>query len=139
MKMNSFSSSYGQTTVHVCWKFKYCHKIFRFDRIKSFCEHVLRKTAQFHGIAIREIGFDQDHVHLLVSLNPSMSIAKAMHLLKGASASRMFRAFPWLKRLFWGGHLWNPSYYFDSVGDNSYEVLEGYVRNQGSPPLFKRW
>jgi len=63
-----------------------------------------------------------------------MSIAKAMHLLKGASAFHLFRAFPWLRQLFWGGHLWNPSYYFDSVGDNSYGRLETYVRNQGSPP-----
>ena len=131
MHMNSFSSSYGQTTIHVCWKVKYCHKIFNFPRIKSFCEHVLRKVAMKWKIEIKEIGFGEEHVHLLLSLNPAMSIAKAMNLLKGTSAFYMFRAFPWLKkRLFWGGHLWNPSYYFDSVGDNSYDRLEHYVRNQ---------
>ncbi|MCX6816181.1 MAG: IS200/IS605 family transposase [Candidatus Aenigmarchaeota archaeon] len=128
--MNSFSSSYGQTTVHVCWKVKYCHRIFRFARVKSFCEAVLRQTAQEKGIELREIGFGEEHVHLLISLNPSMSIVQAMHLLKGASAYQIFRAFPWLKGILWGGHLWNPSYYFDSVGDNSYDRLEAYVRNQ---------
>ena len=133
MHMNSFSSSFGQQTLHVCFKVKYCHKIFRFGRIKSYCEYVLRKIARLHRIDIEEIGIDEDHVHLLVSLNPDMSIAKAMHLLKGASAFYLFRAFPWLKeRLFWGGHLWNPSYYFDSVGNNSYDILEEYVSNQGN-------
>jgi len=130
MQMNSYSSSFGQTTIHVCWKVKYCHRIFRFAKVKSFCEATLRQTAQLHGIEIREIGFGEEHVHLLISLNPSMSIAKAMHLLKGASAFQIMRAFPWLKGILWGGHLWNPSYYFDSVGDNSYERLEEYVRNQ---------
>ncbi len=137
MHMNSFS--FGQQTFHVCWKVKYFHRIFRFAKVKSFCGHVLQATAQFHGIEIKEIGFGEEHVHLLVSLSPSMSIARAMHLLKGASAFQMFRAFPWLKNSLWGGHLWNPSYYFDSVGDNTYGILEGYVRNQESPPAFRRW
>jgi putative transposase len=130
MQMNSFSSSYGQTTVHVCWKVKYCHKIFKFAKIKSCCEYAIKKTAQSHSIEIREIGFGEEHVHLLISLNPAMSISQAMHLLKGASAFQLFRAFPWLKSILWGGHLWNPSYYFDSVGNNTYDSLEDYVRNQ---------
>lgn len=102
MQMNSFSSSYGQQTLHVCFKAKYCHKIFNFPRIKSFCEHVLRATAQLHGIEIKEIGFDQEHVHFLLGLKPSMSIARAMHLLKGTTSYKLFRAFPWLRNLFWG-------------------------------------
>ncbi len=130
MKMNSFSSSFGQQTFHVCWKVKYCHKIFRFQRVKRLCEAILLATAQFHGIEIKEIGFGDEHVHLLITLNPAMSVAHAMHLLKGASAFKLFRAFPWLRNILWGGHLWNPSYYFDSVGDNTYDRLENYVRHQ---------
>jgi putative transposase len=92
----------------------------------------MRQTALSHGIKIKEIGFDDDHAYLLVSLNPSMSISKAVGLLKGASAYKMFRAFPWLKNILWGGHLWNPAYFFDSVGDNSYDRMEACVRNQGN-------
>ena len=130
MRMNSFSSSFGQQSFHVCWKVKYCHKIFRFARVKSFFEHVLRQTAQLKKIEIKEIGFGEEHVHLLISLNPSMSIAKAMQILKGACAFRLFKTFPWLRSMFWGGHLWNPSYYFDSVGNNSYDILKNYVKEQ---------
>ncbi|MBI2232490.1 MAG: transposase, partial [Candidatus Aenigmarchaeota archaeon] len=32
----------------------------------------------------------------------------------------------------WGGHFWSPAYFFDSVGEQTYERLENYVRNQGS-------
>jgi len=132
MQMNSFSSSYGQQTFHVRFKVKYCHKIFRFARVKSFCESVMMKTAQSHKIEIKEIGFDQDHVHLLVSFGPAMTLSHVVGLLKGASAFKMFRAFPWLKGLLWGGHFWNPAYFFDSVGESSYDRLEPYVRNQGN-------
>jgi len=130
--MNSFSSSYGQQTLHVRFKVKYCHKIFRSEQVKSFCEQAMRQTAHEKGIEIKEIGFDEDHVHLLVSFGPAMSVAKVAHALKGASACQLFRKFPWLRWKFWGGHLWNPAYFFDSVGETSYENLEHYVRNQGS-------
>ena len=130
MKMNSFSSSFGQQTFHVRFKVKYCHKIFRFERVKRLCEAILLATAQSQRIEIREIGFGDEHVHLLISISPAMSLAKAVGLLKGSSAFKLFRAFPWLRNILWGGHLWNPAYYFDSVGDSSYERLEEYVRNQ---------
>ena len=132
MKMNSFSSSYGQLTLHMCFVVKYRHKVFANERVSKFCEHVIRQTAQRYSIHIKEIGFDTDHVHLLVSVNPSISPAKIAHLLKGASAFKLFRAFPWLKTKLWGGHFWSPAYFFDSVGDNTFERLENYVRNQGS-------
>ena len=132
MEMNSYSSSFGQQTLHVRFKVKYCHKIFRFAKVKSFCGHALRQTAHEKGIKIREMGFEDDHVHLLISFGPALSISKAVGLLKGASAYKMFRAFPWLKSILWGGHLWNPAYFFDSVGDNSYDNLQSYVRNQGN-------
>ena len=132
MDMNSFSSSYGQCTMHMCFVTKYRHKIFRFDRIKKLCEAVLRSTAEKYGINIKEIGIDDDHVHLLISVKPTMSPAKVAHLLKGTSARILFRAFPWLRTsMFWCNHLWSPAYFFDSVGDNTYDRLETYVRNQG--------
>ena len=130
--MNSYSSSFGQQTLHMRFKVKYCHKIFRSESVKSFCESAMRQTAQSNKMEIKEIGFEDDHVHLLVSFGPAMSISKAVGLLKGASAYQLFRQFPWLKWKLWGGHLWNPAYFFDSVGDNSYDNLEEYVRNQGS-------
>jgi len=131
MKMNSFSSSYGQLTIHVSFIVKYRHKIFGFEEIKKLCEAQFRATAQCYGIEIKEIGFDVDHVHLLVSLNPKTSIADVARLLKGASAKKLFEIFPFLrKKYFWCGHLWSPAYYFDSVGRNTYEVMEQYVRCQ---------
>jgi len=129
--MQSFSSSYGQLTLHMCFVVKYRHKVFARPRIKKICEKEMLRTAEKHGIEIKEIGFEADHVHLLVSVNPTLSPAKIAHLLKGASAFVLFRAFPWLKKVyFWCGHFWSPAYFFDSVGTNTYEHLENYVRSQ---------
>ena len=132
MRMNSFSSSFGQTTMHMCFVTKYRHKVFSFERIKSFCEHMIRKTAAKYDIEVKEIGFDKDHVHMLLGLKPTMSPSEASRLLKGVSSRKIFLAFPWLKNILWGGHLWSPAYFFDSVGDNTFDHLTGYVRNQGN-------
>src|SRR3972149_295389 len=130
--MQSFSSSYGQLTLHMCFVVKYRQKAFVNPRVAKVCESVMRQTAQLHGVEIKEIGFDKDHVHLLLTVNPTVSPAKIAHMLKGASAFKMFRAFPWLKTKLWGGDLWVSLLFFDSVGANTYDRLEEYVRNQGS-------
>ena len=116
----------------MCFVVKYRHKVFDSHRVAKICENAIRATAQLHGIEIKEIGIDRDHVHLLVTVNPTLSPAKIAHALKGASAYKLFRAFPWLKSKLWGGHFWSPAYFFDSVGEQTYERLENYVRNQGS-------
>ena len=130
--MQSFSSSYGQLTLHMCFVVKYRQKAFTNPRVAKFCEHVMRQTAQSHNVEIKESCFDKDHVHLLVTVNPTLSPAKIAHMLKGASAFKLFRAFPWLKTKLWGGHFWSPAYFFDSVGTQTYERIEAYVQNQGS-------
>ena len=129
--MQSFSSSYGQLTLHMCFVVKYRQKAFVNGRVAKVCELAMRQTAQLYGVEIKEIGFDQDHVHLLVSVNPTVSPAKIAHMLKGASAHTLFRAFPWLKIKLWGGHFWSPAYFFDSVGTQTYERIEAYVQKQG--------
>jgi len=56
-----------------------------------------------------------------------------MQLLKGVSSRKLLRAFPWLRqRFFWGGHVWSPAYYFDSVGDVDSDTMNAYVRSQGT-------
>jgi len=78
------------------------------------------------------MGIDDDHVHFVldVGLYPLPNIIKK---LKGYTAKKILQDHPWLKkRYFWGSGLWNPSYYFDSLG-RDIEELSVYVRNQGIP------
>lgn len=52
---------------------------------------------------------------------------------EGYAAKQLFREYPWLKRqYFWNSGMWNPSYYFDSLGSDL-EKLSSYVRRQGMP------
>ena len=129
----SYSSAVGRARLHIALIPKYRHKIFGYEKIKTFCANVFEETLSRHGAKIIEIGFDVDHVHLVIELGINLSISRMMQLLKGVSSRKLLRAFPWLRtRFFWGGHVWSPAYYFDSVGDVDFNTMNTYVRSQGT-------
>ena len=118
--------------MHMCFKAKYCHKVFDDERVRGRCEEIFRETAERYGMEIREIGFDCDPVHVTVDAGPNHSPASMAKALKGNSGHRLLREFPDLKRrYFWGSGLWSPAYYFDSMGDRTSSEIDEYVRNQG--------
>lgn len=51
------------------------------------------------GVMIETIGFDQDHLHMLIS--PKYSISDVMGKLKSQSASTLREKFPWLEKVYW--------------------------------------
>ena len=131
----SYSSAVGRARFHIALIPKYRHKIFGYERIKTFCARMFEEILSEQGAKIIEIGFDVDHVHLVIDLGISLSISRMMQLLKGKSSRKLLQAFPWLRqRFFWGGHLWSPAYYFDSVGDVDFNAMTNYVREQGVKP-----
>ena len=126
----SHSSSVGRLWIHLAFKVKYCHKIFGIPAIKMRCEQLLWEAIDQLDIQCKELGIDDDHVHFVLDagLYPLPHIVKK---LKGYTAKKLLQEYPWLKKqYFWGSGLWNPSYYFDSLGQDI-EQMAIYVRNQG--------
>ena len=116
--------------MHVSFKVKYCHKIFKYERVEFICRNIFLRTAKEIGIDIQELGFDKDHVHMIVDIGIK-SIPEVAKYLKGRSGYKILKAFPWLKRrYFWGSGMWNPAVYFDSLGNNE-NRLRNYVKSQG--------
>ena len=72
-----------------------------------------------------------DHVHALVALEPSMSVSECMRILKSVSAREFFQRHPDIKKkYFWGGRLWSPSYYAETIGKTNERSISAYIRNQ---------
>lgn len=125
------SSSVGRLAVHMCFVMKYRHRIFGNSAVKQRCEHLLREAAARYGIEIIELGFDIDHVHMLVDIG-LYSMPQVAKILKGYSAKRLFSEFPEVKqKYFWGSGFWSPAYFFESVGSRTDDQACEYIRNQG--------
>ena len=70
-----------------------------------------------------------DHIHLLVSIPPSLSVSQFVGYLKGKSSLMIFDRHANLKYKYGNRHFWCRGYYVDSVGRNKERIAE-YIRNQ---------
>ena len=70
-----------------------------------------------------------DHVHMLVSMPPHLSVSQFMGFLKGKSTLMIFDRHANLKYKYGSRHFWCRGYYVDTVGKNK-KVIEEYIRNQ---------
>lgn len=71
-----------------------------------------------------------DHVHLIVMILPKVSVSDYMGMIKGRTAIRVFKQFPYLRqRPYWGNHFWSPGYCADTVGLDA-EMIRKYVQYQ---------
>lgn len=81
--------------------------------------------ARENGIKALAVGGVADHVHLLLSLPPTLSLAKAMQLLKGNSSRWLHETFPKLH-----GLAWQEGYAAFSIGVSGVEETIAYIRGQ---------
>jgi putative transposase len=84
------------------------------------------------AIDIHEVGFDQNHVHLLCRFLPKYSGGQVIGLVKSQTASDVFKFIPAIKKELWKGEFWTDGYYIATIsGKGSKRVIEQYIRNQG--------
>ena len=84
------------------------------------------------AIDIHEIGFDQNHIHLLCRFLPKYSGGQVIGLIKSQTASDIFKFIPSIKKELRGGEFWTDGYYIATIsGKGSKRVIEQYIRNQG--------
>ena len=69
---------------HVVWCPKYRRKVLVGD-VEQRLEHILYARAQQYGVLIETMEVRPDHVHLLVSSDPTRCVAEIVNRLKGGS------------------------------------------------------
>ena len=115
------------------WGTKYRNK-WMTTALEDEIKQILHNIASENGFAIEhiEIGLD-DHIHLLVSAPPKLSVTVIVKCLKGTSSFRLFRLHPELKKSYWKNedrHIWSPSYFVETIGTTSEEAVAKYIDNQ---------
>ena len=97
--------------------------------MKKDIGEIIRKLCEQKGVEIIEAEACPDHIHLLVSIPPYISIAQFMGFLKGKSSLMIFDRHANLKYKYGSRHFWCRGYYVDTVGKNK-KIISGYIRNQ---------
>lgn len=81
------------------------------------------------GVEILEAEACSDHIHMLVSIPPHISVSQFMGYLKGKSSLMIFDRHANLKYKYGSRHFWCRGYFVDTVGRNKKAIAE-YIRNQ---------
>ena len=115
---------------HIVWITKYRKKVLR-GEIGLRLRELLRQTCATLEVYIEKGHVAVDHVHLLVSVPPRLSVSDLMQRLKGRSSRKLLEEFGELKRQFWGQHLWARGYFAASSGNVTDEIIAQYIENQG--------
>jgi putative transposase len=85
---------------------------------------------EWKGGEVLELNVQIDHVHLVVSIPPKVSVSQLTGILKGKLAIKLFKSYPLLKeRPYWGNHFWARGYFVSTVGIDE-EVIKRYVKYQ---------
>jgi putative transposase len=98
--------------------------------VKDLVEHDIKMLCQWKGCEIEELSVQPDHIHMLISIPPKVSISELMGLLKGKLAIKLFKSYPQLKQKpYWGNHFWSRGYFVNTIGLNE-DMIRRYVLHQ---------
>ena len=113
---------------HIVFAPKYRRKVFYLEKREAIRE-ILRMLCQWKGVEIIEGEICPDHIHMLVSIPPKMSVSGFMGFLKGKSNLMIFQRFGNMKFAYRNREFWCRGYYVDTVGKNT-KAIQQYIANQ---------
>lgn len=114
---------------HIVFAPKYRFRILT-GAVAELVERDIRVLAEWRDVMVWELSVQPDHVHLVCSIPPKVSVSQFMGLLKGKLAIKLFKSYPKLRRKpYWGNHFWSRGYFVSTVGVDE-EMIRRYVRYQ---------
>ncbi len=114
---------------HIVWVPKYRFRVLK-GQIKILLEEDIRMLCEWKQCHIQELSVQEDHIHLVVSVPPRVSVSELMGTLKGKLAIKLFKSYPKMKQKpYWGNHFWARGYFVTTIGVDE-EVIRRYVKYQ---------
>jgi putative transposase len=127
-KADSLAHTKWLCKYHIVFTPKYRRKAI-FKQYKQSIKEILIQLCKYKGVEIIQGHLMNDHVHMLVSIPPKISVSSFMGYLKGKSALMIFDKHANLKYKFANRHFWAEGYYVSTVGLNE-ETIAKYIREQ---------
>ena len=117
---------------HLVLPTKYRRKIFNEGLFAYVKRKLLDIPEHYPQIFIKEFNHDEDHIHILVSIPPQMSVGSVVRLIKTNTSRKLKEQFPFLKKVYWGTDgIWSEGYFVSTVGVDE-AIIKRYIEAQGS-------
>ena len=114
---------------NIVWITKYRKPVF-VGHIATRCRELIRQVCKVQEVKIIKGHVSKDHIHLFVSVPPTLSVSKIVQLMKGSSSRKLLFEDKNLNKQYWGQHLWVRGYFVASSGNITDEMIKEYIENQ---------
>ena len=114
---------------HIVWITKY-RKPVMLGIVAERCREIIRQVCKESEVEIIKGHISKDHIHLFVSVPPTLSVSNLVQLLKGRSSRKLLQEDKNLQKQYWGQHLWARGYFVASSGNITDEMITEYIENQ---------
>ena len=123
---------------HLVWIPK-CRKRVLQGKVAARLRHFLYEACKVNRWWIEEVKILPDHVHVLIQVQATETVAEVVQKLKGGTSYLLQKEFPGLEEFIWGDHFWADGYFAETVGARSFAAVKRYIHeNKDSMPQGNR-
>jgi putative transposase len=115
--------------IHLVFVTKYRKAILKGDLAKRV-RQLIREICLANEVQIIKGHISQDHIHLLLSYPPRLSVAKLAQYIKGKTSRKLLQEYTEIRKKFWGSHVWARGYFAVSTGNVTDELIAEYIDKQ---------
>ncbi len=126
-RLRKLSHAIWHCQYHLVWVPTYRYRVLQ-GMVGGEVHNCIHVSCGQLGCEVIEMNVQPDHVHLVRMVPPKVSISSLMGTLKGRTAIRVFKQFPYLKKKpSWGNDFWAKGYCVDTVSLDA-EMIRKYVK-----------
>src|SRR3989344_3542545 len=123
----------SECNYHIQLTIKYRRAVLE-PKVIDTIKDVLKGFKERFAINIHDIGFDQNHIHILCQFLPKYSGGQVIGLIKSLTAKPCLKL-PEVRSQLWCGEFWTDGYYIGTVSNRgNRKTIEEYIRKQGRKP-----
>ena len=129
MEYRRGSHSIYDLKYHVVFCTKYRYRVLT-NQVANRARALIREVCSANYVDIVSGSMSPDHIHLLLSIPPNISVSKIIQYIKGKSSCKLMQEFEVLRKRYWGQHLWARGYFAVTVGNVNAEDIQRYIEEQ---------
>ena len=119
------------TRYHIVMTTKYRRRVLKAGMGEYLKSTISGISKHYPEIRVHEASCDADHMHVLVSIPPKISVSHCVNIIKSNTGRAMRKKFPFLDKVYWGEDgIWSGGYFVSTVGVNE-ETVQRYIALQG--------
>jgi putative transposase len=112
---------------HLVWIPKYRRRVLR-GKVAVRVRHFLYEACKVNRWWIEEVKVLSDHVHVLIQVQATDTVAEVVQRLKGGTSYLVRKEFPELEEFLWGDSFWADGYFAETVGAQSFSAVKRYIQ-----------